>query len=294
MRWSELVIMYLAAAAPFGVARLLSSERFVTRRALALSVASAALLWPRSIISLIRRGVRVEGSVPRACGGPEERRVEQVERAAVGALLSVEDILEGECGPLDGAERHAMYAARSCVSRYAGLALACAEMTEAEPGPTTRETELFRVAGRKGEDLLTAGRCVRRRNAALLTAHRERARDELVHSLAAAGEAAHKALSAGRSGDAEAAGVDGLPARVSEALLGAYARTVELLSLFDERTAVVSAARLMDAECARLRRLETHAVGEAAPRGATQEGAERCTTPTAHGAFATTLRSTTT
>jgi len=284
MRWSELVIMYLATAAPFGVARFFAAGRG-RRGARALATACAsALLWPRAAFALLRRRSLAAGEGPRARGTLDERRIEQAERAVVGALLSVEDILEAECGPLGGAERYAMFAARSSVGRYAGLALACAApVDEAEPRPTARETELCRVAGRTGEDLRTAGRCVRRRNAALLSAHRERARDELVHALAAAGEAAHKTVAARPKAED-----GGGPARtISESLLGAYARAVELLSLFDDRGAVVSAARLMDAECARLRRLEERAADA-------QEGVGRCTTHAAQGAFATTLRSTTT
>jgi len=283
MRWSELFIMYLATAAPFGVARFFAAGRERGARALASACANA-LLWPRDAFALlIRRARRLEEG-PRACGATDEQRVERAERAVVAALLSVEDILETECGPVGGAERYAMFAARSSVGRYAGLALACAETDEDEAArPTARETELCRVAGRTGEDLRTAGRCVRRRNAALLSAHRERARDELVHALAAAGEAAHKTLAARphpQDGAAAARAISG-------SLLDAYARSVELLSLFDDRAAVVSAARLMDAECARLRRLEARAAD-------TQEGVGRCTTQAAQGAFATTLRSTTT
>ena len=280
MSWSELFIIYLATAAPFGVARYLSPGRARTRRGLA-SAAAAALLWPRTLVSLLKRNVPGQGSAARAGDFPEEARVERAERAAVNALLSVEDVLEGTCGPLGGGESYAMFAARSAVGRYAGLALASTE--EFAAGPTPRETELCRVAGRTGEDLLTAARCVRRRNAALLASHRERARVELIHALAAAGEAAHKkASAAARDGE--------IGRQISEALLNAYARGVELLSLFDDRAAVVSAARLLDAECARLGRMK-----ERDPEAAdAQEGVGRCTTPAARGAFATTLRSTTT
>ncbi len=286
MRLSELVIMYLATAAPFGVARFFAAGRGRGRGARSLASACGyALLWPRAAFALLGRRAGAGGEGPRACGAADEQRVERAERAVVAALLSVEDILETECGPVGGAERYAMFAARSSVGRYAGLALACAGAGEDEAAtqPTERETELCRVAGRTGEDLRTAGRCVRRRNAALLATHRERARDELVHALAAAGEAAHKALAARPR--AEDGG--GTARAISESLLGAYARSVELLSLFDDRGAVVSAARLMDAECARLGRLD----GRAADA---QEGVGRCTTHAAQGAFATTLPSTTT
>lgn len=277
MSWSELVIIYLATAAPFGVARFLSAGHARTRRGLASS-ATTALLWPRTLFSLIKRGARSVHNGARADGFPGEARVEQAERAAVSALLSVEDILEGACGPLGGEEGYAMFAARSAVGRYAGLALASSEEVAAEPTP--RETELWRVAGRTGEDLLTAARCVRRRNTALLASHRERARDELIHALASAGEAAHEKASVAAGG-----GGDELRRQISEALLKAYALSVEMLSLFDDRAAVVSASRLLDAECARLGRLEA---------GDGQEGVETCMTPAARGAFATTLRSTTT
>lgn len=280
MSWSELVIIYLATAAPFGVARFLSAGHARTRRGLASS-AAAALIWPRTLFSLIKRNVRSVHNAARADRFPGEGRVEQAERAAVSALLSVEDILEGACGPLNGEESYAMFAARSAVGRYAGLALASSE--EVAAGPTPRETELYRIAGRTGEDLLTAARCVRRRNASLLASHRERARDELIHALASAAEAAHKRASA-------AAGGGELRRQISEALLKAYALSVEMLSLFDDRAAVVSASRLLDAECARLRRLEARGV----EAGDAQEGVETCTTPAARGAFATTLRSTTT
>jgi hypothetical protein len=273
MSWSELFIIYLATAAPFGVARFLSDGHARTRRGLASS-AVAALLWPRALVSIVKRRARGGRDTRRDEDFPGEARVEQAERAAVSALLSVEDVLEGACGPLAGEESYVMFAARSAVGRYAGLALASSE--EVATAPTPRETELYRVAGRTGEDLLTAARCVRRRNAALLASHRERARDELIHALAAAGEAAHRRT---------AAGGDEVRRQISESLLKAYARSVELLSLFDDRAAVVSAARLLDAECARLGRLGARDA---------QEGVERCTTPAARGAFATTLRSTTT
>jgi hypothetical protein len=288
---NELFIIYLAAAAPFGVARFLSEHSGGARVGAALlSAAGAALAWPfTSLPHLLRRlaSLRTKESDGAEGGAPDERRVEEVKRAAVNALRSVEDLLE-ETGALDEeSERHKFYAARECVERYAGLAVACTSAS-ADARPTPREMELCRIAGRGGDDLLVAGRCVHRRNVTRLVAHRERASSELVHALAAVREAAHKKYpSASASYSSEqlrAAGARRIaadPRRTSEALSRALSRVVELLSLFDERAALVSVARMLDAECTRARRAES----AAAEAGGSLEGEEPCTTQAVPTAF---------
>jgi len=279
MLLSELAIIYLAAAAPFGVARFLKDHTENTRAPRRLLKATvAALAWPLAAPRMLlarRRAVGVEGDADDA-RAHTERRVELVKRSAVNSLREVEDLLVEACGDagMREEERHALFAARECVERYAGLSLACSSADE-EEAPTERELELCRIAGRAGDDLLTAGRCVHRRSVTRLLAHRERARSELIHSLAGACEVTHESRPGAR-GDAR------VP--VSEAMLRALARAIELMSLFDDRGAVVSAARLLDAECARAGRL---ARGAAHARPGAKEGAEPCTTRAAHTAFAT-------
>ena len=289
MLLSELAIIYLAAAAPFGVARFLKDQTENTRapRRL-LRATAAALAWPlsapRMLLARTRggRGVERDADDTRAHA---ERRVELVKRSAVNSLREVEDLLVESCGDarLREEERHALFAARECVERYAGLSLACASADE-EEAPTERELELCRIAGRAGDDLLTAGRCVHRRNVTRLLAHRERARTELIHSLAGACEVTHDfhASAGGVNSNARACG--DARVQISEAMLRALARAIELMSLFDDRGAVVSAARLLDAECARAGRLDR---GAAHAQPGAKEGAEQCTTRAAHTAFAT-------
>jgi hypothetical protein len=279
---SELFIIYLAAAAPFGVARFLSEHAGGTRVGAALfKAAGAALAWPfTSLPRLLRRlaSYRTEGANAAEGRAPDERRVEEVKRAAVNALRVVEDLL-AEAGALEAeSERHKLYAARECVERYAGLAVACAAATSADARPTPREMELCRIAGRSGDDLLVAGRCVHRRNVTRLVAHRERASTELVQALAAVREAAHKiyppAPASYSSEQLRARGAE----RISETLARALSRVVELLSLFDERAALVSVARMLDAEC---RRAESAVAG----REGGFEGEEPCTTQAVPTAF---------
>ena len=281
---SELFIIYLAAAAPFGVARFLSEHTGGAGTGTALfKAAGAALAWPfTSLPRLLRRlaSLRTTETSAVECLAPDERRVEEVKRAAVNALRCVEDLL-ADAGALDEeSERHKLYAARECVERYVGLAAACAT-ARADARPTPREMELCRIAGRGGDDLLVAGRCVHRRNVTRLVAHRERASAELVQALAAVREAAHQMYPTAPASYApehlRAAGAG----RISEALSRALSRVVELLSLFDERAALVSVARMLDAECERARRAES----AAADKEGGAEGEEPCTTQAVPTAF---------
>jgi hypothetical protein len=295
MLLSELAIIYLATAAPFGVSRFLNQNAQGSRglHGFARSVA-AALAWPLTALRFLFETARSRTGTSKTTvdsGAPDEQRIEGVKRATINAILTIEDLLVSECALAGEAERHALFAARASVERYAGLALACAALCE-QAAPSERELELCRIAGRTGDDLLAAGRCVHRRNVTRLLAHRERARTELVHALADACELAHTLCSTSRPFHASAQTGDEAAKQISEALLRALARAIELMSLFDDRAAVVGVARLLDAECARLRRLQ--AQGEAATPDRPKEGVGQCTTQAVHTAFATRRLPTTT
>jgi hypothetical protein len=287
---SDFFIIYLAAAAPFGVSRFLSEHACGTATLPALlKGAGAALAWPfTSFTRLLGRAAsRREGGDGVFGGrGHDEQRVERVKRAAVNALRSVEDSLEATRPPVDEAGRHTLYAAREGVERYAGLALAAAQASP-EARPTAREMELCRIAGRGGDDLLTAGRCVHRRNVTRLVAHRERASAELVQALDAVCALARESEATPRVPDSEEHLRAGDSVRISEALPRALSRVVELLSLFDDRATADALARLLEAERERLGRA-------ARPRAAGREGEEPCTTQAVPTAFANSpLRTTT-
>ena len=274
---SELFIIYLAAAAPFGVARFLSEHSGGAGLGASLFKASgAALAWPfTSLPRLLRRlaSIRTEEADAAEAAAPDGRRVEEVTRAAVNALRAVEEVLVDAGALAEESERHKLYVARECVERYAGLAAACSTAS-ADARPTPREMELCRIAGRGGDDLLVAGRCFHRRNVTRLVAHRERASAELVHALSAARRAAHN-LSPPPPALYSA---EQLRAAAAERIAEALSRVVELLSLFDERAALVSVARMLDAECAR-------DGSEAAERVGGTEGEESCTTQAVPTAF---------
>ncbi|MET0645379.1 MAG: hypothetical protein ABW208_02090 [Pyrinomonadaceae bacterium] len=274
---SELFIIYLAAAAPFGVARFLSEHSGGAGLGASLfKAAGAALAWPFTSLPRLLASIRTKEDAAAEGTAPDERRVEEVKRAAVNALRAVEDMLV-DAGALDEeSERHKLYVARECVERYAGLAAACSTAS-ADARPTPREMELCRIAGRGGDDLLVAGRCFHRRNVTRLVAHRERASAELVHALSAARQIAHNIYPPSPA----LCSAEQLRAAAAERIDEALSRVVELLSLFDERAALVSVARMLDAECARARRDGSEAAGT----GSGTEGEEPCTTQAVPTAF---------
>lgn len=280
MRLTEIIVTYLAVAAPFGVAhfyRLGPGARTTRRRAVARA-AVAALLWPAGLAASFagRRLSRGRANANRAGGAGDEARVERLKRGAVASLMRVEESCEAALGARSERARQEVFAARAAVERHAGLSLAAADAEVDEEisdrRPSARETELCRLAGRAGDDLLVAGRCVHRRNMTRLVLHRDRARDEALHALASVRELMDELPHETRD--------DARHLRaVSESLVTVYAQSVELFSALDDRAAVLGAARLLDAECARLRRVETLLLEEDARRrqaGATE--GESCTT----------------
>ena len=108
---------------------------------------------------------------------------------------------------------------------------------------------MYRVAGRKGDDLLVAGRCVHRRNHARLRAHHEQARNSLIHALAELLETVEHSLPAHVASAERFAQLYWLIIRV-------FAQAIDLLSLLDDQTTATSIARLLDAACAWARRHE--------------------------------------
>ncbi|MET0625905.1 MAG: hypothetical protein ABW250_23425 [Pyrinomonadaceae bacterium] len=275
---SDIFIIYLAAAAPFGVSRFLSEQACGARTQTALMRgAGAALAWPFTSLRRLagrasRRGLRTGVSEG---GDFVEQRVERAKRAAVNSLRAVEDALEdaGVIKDRDEAGRFALYAAREAVERYAGLALA-SEGASPEARPTAREMELCRIAGRGGDDLLTAGRCVHRRNVTRLVAHRDRASAELLQALAAVRDLARESTETRRPAHFKEQLRAGDAARISEALTRSLSRVAELTALLGDRATAERAARLLDAE-----------PGQAGRDGG-GEGEEPCTTQAVPIAFA--------
>lgn len=274
MRLSEAIIIYLSVGASFGVYSLLRKPASASGCHALLKATRAAILWPLAAVKILFR--RNPASKGRAADEVERRRTLFFERIAQAERLqhaSLQKVI-GLTQDLSGAERakaeRAFCTVRGIVERYVGLTLAAAESDPHAP-PGEREMELCRIAGRRGDDLKLAGRCIHRRNAARLIAHQARARTELLHALAEIRELAGSAASFMKAKDTR---------YLSVATVRFYSHAFNLLSLLEDERAARGVARLMDAECWRLRRLEARSQTET---GATEE--KPCRTHAPHPIF---------
>jgi hypothetical protein len=259
MRLSETITIYLAAGAPFAVSYFLHQHAGVSRARLFFKAALSGLLWPLVALRIFfrreqadaRRGQSEANSLQ-----PHEARVDAARRSLMSALYTVREVAAGcELGAESEKLERNLYVLRDSVEKFVGLSNAF-EVADTNAQPSERELELFRIAGRKGDDLVRAGVCVHRRNVMRLKEHHARARTELLHALAEIREAADSPRMA--------AGANALAARrLSIATLGLYGRAVDLLSLLEDESAAMSVAQLLNQECKRLRRLQAATKGNA-------------------------------
>lgn len=291
MRAVEIITVYLACAAPAGVASYLRcSDGARSGRRFAVA-AAAGLLWPLTLLShFTTREKTARGITPMKKNLPaRESAFERAARALLAALHGLEDEAHEACGVEHcGPTAEAARTTRATVERYAGLTLA-ARHARAGGEPTARELEPARASGRTGADLEVAGRCLHRRNVARLDAHRRSARVELLHAMADLPDTFAASLLA-RPSDYAAS------RRLFAALLPVYSRAIEMLQQDGDARGVQTLARLFDDACGRLRRLEAFDRGFA---HAAPEGDEQCMPhdsqpavsrlPTAHSHSATTL-----
>lgn len=299
MLLSEIFIIYLAAAAPFGVASFLRQPAGTARTRSLLQATGTALLWPLALLpgspvhKKFRRGepdattkrVSTEASpevspeVSTETAPSRELRIDGARRALLSSLYRVADsAAEVSCAnalATDEAVRETV----ASVERYVGLTLAVADADEAASPQAPREIELCRISGRAGEDLDIAGLCHGRRNIARLRAHQADSRLALLHALAELREVFESTFVATTT-DAQAAATRPLFA----ALLETYVRTLALLSLLEDESTAARVARLLDAVRARLRRIESldpHLATESTvqtDQTAAVNGDEPCTT----------------
>jgi hypothetical protein len=255
MRLSETITIYLAVGAPFGVNYFQREHRGrnQNRARSLLKATGAGLLWPliAAAAFLSRRSFAAPAPPSLEEGAIDERtshRILIARQQLLDALDRVRELAEKTVNKNDELEQ-SMRGVREGVEKYVGLTLALAEVS-LDDSPASREMELCRIAGREGEDLLLAGRCIHRRNVTRLIAHQARSRVELLHALAAVREVGGGAPLNRALPDAAA------PRQLSVAVLRFYCQAINLLTLLEDESAATSAARLLDAECARLRVLE--------------------------------------
>ena len=250
MRLSEAITIYLAVGASFGVYNLLREQNSGSRFHIFLKAIRAAILWPIAAASILFSQQRPDKDKQTAeaerASAQFIEKIDQAHRDLLAALHSLLRLAQVSSGEESAKVERASCVVREMVEKYVGLTLAAAENDPAAP-PSEREMESCRIAGRRGDDLLLAGRCIHRRNSARLITHQARSRTELLHALAEIREITGNTALSTKAKDA---------LHLSVATVRFYSHSFNLLSLLEDETAATGVARLMDAECWRLRRLE--------------------------------------
>jgi hypothetical protein len=259
MRLSETITIYLAAGAPFGLYNFLRGPNRAGGFRSSMRAVCAALLWPVAAAAILfsrRRADKLgpDGAAERASAEFVEK-VEQAQHNLMTSLYGVTELALASAGVETAKVERVSCAVRESVEKYVGLTLAAAEC-DPKAEPSVREQELCRVAGRRGDDLLLAGRCTHRRNVARLITHQARARTELLHALAEIREAGGRPDVSAAYAPALARDARRGARHLSVATVRFYCHAFSLLSLLEDEKASASVARLLDAECSRLRRLE--------------------------------------
>jgi hypothetical protein len=279
MRLSQLITIYLAAAVPVAVLFFLRRHGDAARARSIARATAAGLFFPFTLAAYaLARGNVIAANASTHTPEPHDERIESARKALVAALHAFEDRAREAGGRRADDSVRAAHDLTSTVERYAGLTLALAD-AEPDGEPDERETELARVAGRDGEDLEIAGRCVRRRNASRLRAHQAQSRLELLHALAGLQDAIEgldhsRTVRQSRAADRSYRYASASARQLSAALLRVYERAFDLLLLLEDARAVRTLVRLLDATRARLYR-HREEVPHAAHEDAT--GEQSCT-----------------
>ena len=270
MRLSETITIYLAVGAPFGVSCYLRAQNSAgSRRRAFVEGIAAAFFWPLAASAILFKRLRHVDEK----GGADEPFA-RVEEAGRSFVVSVNKMLE-VTRHTRRADREKMertlYALRESAEQYVGLAGA-ETAADREVAPARFEMEMARISGRRGDDLLIAGRCAHRRNISRTKARYERERSRLLNALAGLRMEEDISLPAYLD-DADRAERKLL----SAARLEIYVRAMALFSLLEDDRAAKIAAPLLDEACYGLRRLHE---SNADTGIASAAGEERCTEQT--------------
>ncbi|HMF56555.1 MAG TPA: hypothetical protein VK619_09440 [Pyrinomonadaceae bacterium] len=272
MKLIELTVIYLAAGSPFVAHRIISAHgRANLLTALAHSTV-AFLLWPLTAISFfLKRGETIKAR--KYSDGNSDNKVEAAGERLTAALHNMCESAGGERNSENLAR--SVIVARDAVEKYICLTLSAEDSATSEP--YEHEMEFYRVAGRKGADLKIAVGCLHRRNHERIVEHRARARTELLHALVELREIAARDMREHLPESDETSQRD-----LSVMSLKLYGHALDLFSLAEDERGVGGASRLIEAECARLRRLEREVAGSCEQ---SSEVDESCKTHAHHLAF---------
>lgn len=262
MKTGELIVIYLSIGAPFGVAHFLNAGEGRRDSLSLLAAFVTGFLWPwsalRSALQLFRRSA-VAGEKSAANNPAEENaqifseEINRAWRVFDETLSRAEETLSAAFHPHSAHLTETLACGfrrlRRKTEQHRRLAMALDEAANQsldETTPEPRGVELCRLAGREGDDLDIAARCLSRRNLKKLRGRVEMSAQEIVHALAELRE----------SLDSAQAGIKpGGVAQLNFSLQHLYSSAIELFSHLDDMPTVLRLSRLLNMQCARVREL---------------------------------------
>ncbi|MEJ7618258.1 MAG: hypothetical protein WKF30_15125 [Pyrinomonadaceae bacterium] len=278
MKLTEALTIYLAVGAPFGAAQFFAARAQMKSGSFSKAIAYA-LFWP---LVALRPGLSFTAHRETAVFSDEETQLDRRQLAGrrdfEAALVRVGELAQGAEHP--EARRNFEVSLRTLLiaaDQHFHLLVAFRRMSS-EDAPIPKATELCRLAGREEEDLELAASCIHRRNTARVDARCAKSADELIEALAHFNEIA---------GDHHNSAVfSTLAAKLefAQAKLTLCCLAVEMLSRLDDPAAAVRAFKLVDAACAKLRRLE--GLGEDRQVNLVGSGDEQRSLPANHSTLA--------
>ena len=250
MRLSETITIYLATGAPFGVSYFLHAQVGEGRVLKILKAVSAILFWPLAALRILvtRHSQTASAAIADNVSRNHEEKIHNAKRRLLAASHAVSELTANAGGTMHEDLERAVFILRENLETYVGLAPSVDEAAF-EGSPQEHAKELFRIAGRKGDDLLLATRCAHRRNVARIVEHYARSRILLVHAIADVREAVermrHQIVA---NGIAERS--------LCMVSMELYKCTFDLFSLMGDEEAAMRIAELLNRELSRLRRLD--------------------------------------
>ena len=176
MRLVDFIVIYLAAGAPFAARQLMGTSGPRTVLPVLKSVAHG-ITWPLSLLNYLSgRSSTARNTVSPVCG------------VDVALLQFVNDLdllsfsVFSNTDPQSSAFEDVIKRVRLAAEKYAALTLAMGEMAH-DDSPAPHQSELARIAGLTGDDLLIAGICAHRQSFLKLAAQRTKSRNELFDDL---------------------------------------------------------------------------------------------------------------
>ena len=184
MRVSEIITIYLAIGAPFGVYYFVQTGMRRNSFKVFFKSLAAIFMFPLFGFEPFRR--KFFGKQTRSTNletNSNSEKLEQLQRRMCRDFIAQSEFaLPLQTNLITGHSSLSLFDFREILERYIGLTLAL-NGSVIDSGFTKPETEIFQIAGRTKEDLQLAARCLHRKNYQRLQVHQIQARRDFLRVL---------------------------------------------------------------------------------------------------------------